>query len=101
VNRCAFCNSTILFGGRRVGEYVFCNSRCLLHGRPFLQADQQAAVADLNEALRELRDDLLLLADEVQQLRTAVGEANERVDFTERALVQLREAIKPPPAAGR
>lgn len=28
MNNCSYCNSLILFGGRKVGDFVFCNDRC-------------------------------------------------------------------------
>jgi hypothetical protein len=28
MNNCSYCNSLILFGGRKVGDYSFCNDRC-------------------------------------------------------------------------
>ncbi len=30
--RCAHCNTLILFGGRRLGEFRFCNDRCMQRG---------------------------------------------------------------------
>lgn len=97
--QCAYCSATILFGGQRAGDYVFCNARCLLHGRPLLLANDRVDVADLDQTVRDLREDLLIVVDELQQLRASLNEANERIDFTERALVQLRGAMKVPPAS--
>lgn len=88
--RCAFCSTTILFGGKRVGDHVFCNGRCLLRGRPLLLADD--STNDLWDAMDALREDMLVLADELHELRAAMSETNERLDFSERTMVQMREA---------
>jgi hypothetical protein len=37
---CAFCNSTILFGGASVGGRRFCNARCAERGTLLTMADQ-------------------------------------------------------------
>ncbi|MEP6573776.1 MAG: hypothetical protein ABJD11_13820 [Gemmatimonadota bacterium] len=96
---CAFCNTRIVFGGRRVGEQVFCNAHCLLNGRAQMVVTDQASVVDLREAVRELRDALLVLAEEVEQQQTTIGETAERLDFAERALAQIRNATLPEPPA--
>ena len=88
--RCAYCNATILFGGRQVGGYQYCNTHHALAGRA-LQPETQSDLAGLHEQLRELRDDLVSLAEEVQQQRASLSEVAERLDFVERTLVQLRE----------
>ena len=49
-------------------------------------------LAGLREAIRELREDDTLLRRELGEARTQIAELAERVDFTERALVQVREA---------
>jgi len=53
--RCSACGSTILFGGRRLGDLRFCNDKCLARGRYLTFADQipDAMVDDL--ARRTLR----------------------------------------------
>jgi hypothetical protein len=37
---CAYCNTTILFGGKRSGELRFCNEKCLQKGSLSLVANQ-------------------------------------------------------------
>ena len=37
---CGYCNSTIIFGGKREGSLRFCNDKCLHAGR-LIQASQQ------------------------------------------------------------
>lgn len=37
---CAYCNTTIILGGKRVGDYRFCNDRCLAKGRVLVEAEQ-------------------------------------------------------------
>ena len=34
---CGYCKSVIIFGGKRDGEFVFCNDRCHEKGRDFLR----------------------------------------------------------------
>lgn len=87
--QCANCNATILFGGHQAGEFRFCSARCLMIARPSLAADNLAR--DVADDLEQLRDDVMLLAEELQQQRTAQTELHERVDFLERALAQLRD----------
>lgn len=87
--QCATCNATILFGGHRSGDLRFCSARCLMMARPSLAADDLAR--DVADDVDQLRDDVMLLAEELQQHRTAQAEMYERVDFLERALAQLRE----------
>ena len=36
--QCAYCGSTIAFGGKREGELRFCNANCLEKGRPLIIA---------------------------------------------------------------
>src|SRR5690242_16200146 len=38
--RCAYCESNILFGGKRLGEDRFCNDRCLAYGSAITRARQ-------------------------------------------------------------
>lgn len=90
--RCAYCNATILFGGRTVGDHQYCSSHHALLGRAMLGGESQSDLAGVRELIRELREDMLALADEVQQQRASVTEAYERLDFVERALAQLRES---------
>ncbi len=85
---CAYCNATILFGGRRVGEYQYCSTHHALLGRSLVQA----AEASEHGGVRELNEELIALADEVERQRVALADAQERIDFLERALVQLRDA---------
>jgi len=92
--RCASCNRTILFGGHRLGEYRFCSPRCLLLARPGLVPNEQGGAGDTQDAIGCLREDIMLLVDELQQQREALSEAQERVDFLERTIVQLREAAR-------
>jgi len=87
--QCANCNALILFGGHQAGEFRFCSARCLMLARPSLDAGDLAA--DITDDVGQLRDDLMLLAEELQQQRTAQVEMNERVDFLERVLAQLRD----------
>lgn len=90
--QCANCNATIIFGGHQVGEYRFCSSRCVMMARPSLAAGELAGgVAD---DLGQLRDDIVLIADDLQQQQTVQAELNERVDFLERTLAQLREEMR-------
>ena len=46
---CSACGTTILFGGKRLGDLRFCNDKCLARGRYLAAADQvpEAAVSDL------------------------------------------------------
>ncbi len=92
--RCAYCNATIVFGGRQVGEYQYCSTHHALLGRA-LQPDTHSDLAGLREQVRELHEDMLSLAEEVQQQRASLSEAAERLDFVERTLVQLRERPSP------
>ena len=87
--KCAFCNKTIVFGGRRVGEHTFCNAQCLIHGRQLVTIDENADAAGLRDAVQALRDALLVLAEETEQQRTLLTEVTERLDFAERSLTQL------------
>lgn len=52
---------------------------------------------DLWDVIDELREEMLALAEEMQELRTSLVEANERLDFSERVLAQIKE----PPAMPR
>lgn len=38
--QCSNCGSTILFGGKKAGEYRFCSKKCLSVGQYMLIADQ-------------------------------------------------------------
>ncbi len=40
MSTCAVCGSTILFGGKRMDEYRFCNDTCLAKGRHLAVASQ-------------------------------------------------------------
>ena len=93
--KCAFCNKTIVFGGRRVGEQLFCNAECLIHGRQLGAIDEHSDVAGLREAVRNLRDALLVVAEETEQQRTLLNEVTERLDFAERRLAQLGASATP------
>jgi hypothetical protein len=93
--KCSFCNKTIVFGGRRVGELLFCNAECLIHGRQLVTIDENADAAGLREAVRDLRDALLVVAEETEQQRTLLTELTERLDFAERALAQLGASATP------
>ena len=88
--QCAFCSTTIIFGGRRLGEHLFCNARCMMQGRAIIVAE--GGDNEIWDVISEMREEMLALAEELQEVRTALSEANERVDFAERALVQLRES---------
>lgn len=88
--QCAFCSARIIFGGKRLGDDVYCNARCMLQGRAIAVAE--GGDNEIWDMITEMRDEMLVLAEELQELRTALSEANERVDFAERALVQLRES---------
>ena len=88
--QCAYCNATILFGGHRRGEFRFCSPRCLMAARPSLLAEE--AAGEVKDELAQAGDDVLILAEELQQQRAALSELQERVDFLERALARLRDA---------
>jgi hypothetical protein len=63
-------------------------------GRSLAQADAQAHRGDARDTVRELQEDIVALAEEVQRQRALLSEANERIDFLERALVQVRETAQ-------
>ena len=88
---CEQCGSTIVFGGHRIGDHRFCSARCTILARPLLMAETRAEEGD------SLRDDMLLVIEELQQQRLQLAELAERVDFLERALAQLR-SVHPPAA---
>ncbi len=46
---CSSCGTTILFGGKRLGDFRFCSDKCLARGRYLTVAERipDAAVADL------------------------------------------------------
>jgi hypothetical protein len=92
MTRCAYCNSTILFGGLRVGDHTYCNTRCRLRAQTLHLPPADRDVADLHAIITALHEDLLHLADEVHETRTALAEINERVDFLERSVSQLKAA---------
>jgi hypothetical protein len=92
--QCANCRATIIFGGHRLGDYRFCSSRCLMEARPTLMAEGSADVGGGKDELSQLREDLITLAEDVHQLLTAQEGVQERVDFLERALFQLREEVR-------
>jgi hypothetical protein len=96
VGNCGVCNATILFGGHRIGDTVFCSGRCLILGRSLVQPERQTDAGISLEAIRELREDVAALADDVQRQHDLLTDATERVDFLERALVQLREVHSAP-----
>jgi len=50
---CAYCNTTILFGGRRRGELRFCNDKCQQQGALASVADQLPA-ADVAAFIRRV-----------------------------------------------
>lgn len=87
---CTVCSATIIFGGRRLGEHVFCNSRCMMQGRALLAAE--GGEDELWDVIAELRDEMLIMAEEMHELRTSLAEANERLNFSERVLTQLKES---------
>ena len=93
--KCAFCNKTIVFGGRRVGKLVFCNSECLIHGRQLFTIDENADAAGLRDAVHALRDALVVLAEETEQQRSLLTELTDRLDFAERSLAQLGASATP------
>lgn len=93
--RCSFCNKTIVFGGRRVGELTFCNAECLIHGRQLVTIDENADAAGLLDAVHDLRDALVVVAEEVEQQRMLLTEVTERPDFAERTLAQLGASATP------
>lgn len=45
--------------------------------------------------MRDLRDALLVVAEETEQQRTLLTELTERLDFAERALAQLGASATP------
>lgn len=93
--KCSFCNKTIVFGGCRVGKLTFCNAECLIHGRQLVTFDENADAAGLHDAVRDLRDALLVIAEETEQQRTLLTELTERLDFAERALAQHSASATP------
>ena len=95
--RCAFCNQVIVVGGLTSGDRRYCSEACLLKGRALVQDDARDGLSGFRETIRELREDLDALADEVEQQRRALAEAAERLDFAERRIVQLHEAAAEPP----
>lgn len=38
--KCAYCGTTILFGGKKLEDLKFCNDKCLSHGQVTLLAEQ-------------------------------------------------------------
>ena len=82
--QCEQCGSTIIFGGHRLGDHRFCSARCTVQGRQMLLAE---ARVDDDDSMRE---DMLVVLEELQQQRLQLAELHERVDFLERALAQLR-----------
>lgn len=52
---CANCGTTILFGGKKAGNYRFCNDTCLSNGQYLLLADQipDSIVLQHTKALHE------------------------------------------------
>lgn len=90
--QCTQCGATILFGGHRFGAYRFCSARCVVLGRQLLVAQDRADVHGDEGDLAEVRENVSIVIEELQQQRVAVGELQERVDFLERALAQLRTA---------
>ena len=51
--RCAYCNSLLLFGGRKVGTYTFCNAKCQ-QGAHYLAIAQQIPEQTLLQAIQQL-----------------------------------------------
>lgn len=88
--RCAFCDATIIFGGRRVGDLQYCNTHHALMGRGLTVAPSDTSIAELQNVIRFLHEDVMALAAEVQEQRVGLAESQERVDFLERALAQVR-----------
>jgi hypothetical protein len=88
--QCTQCGATILFGGHRFGEYRFCSARCVVLGRPLLLAQDRADTRGDEGELTELREHVGIIIEELQQQRVAIGELQERIDFLERALAQVR-----------
>lgn len=37
---CAYCSTTIIFGGKQVGSYRLCNDRCVAKGQLLVTAEQ-------------------------------------------------------------
>jgi hypothetical protein len=95
MTRCSYCNATILFGGIEVGEKRYCNARCRLKARSLLSITDPTDVSDLHAIITALHEELLQVADEVHALRGALAEAQERVDYLERSVAQLKSARNP------
>ena len=96
--RCAYCNKMILFGGKRHRGHRLCSNRCLL--RLMIHAEgQEDGLSGVSEIILELREDVDALTTEIADQRAALTEAVERLDFAERALVQLRNAPAVPPGS--
>ena len=87
--QCAQCGATILFGGHRIGDHRFCSARCRIAARPLIASEASV------EECEALREDILVLVDELQLQRAQLAELAERVDFLERALAQVRQARAP------
>jgi len=51
--RCAYCNSLLLFGGRKVGNLTFCNAKCQ-QGAHYLSIAQQIPEETLLQAIQHL-----------------------------------------------
>jgi hypothetical protein len=95
---CAVCNATILFGGHRVGGLAYCSARCLLLGRSLDRSDTRPDDTR-DTAVREMREDLMALAEDLQRDHELLTEVAERLDFLERAVISLRaqeKTVEPP-----
>ena len=103
MSSCAVCNATILFGGQRVGELIFCSARCLILGRSLYEQHLEREPASDSPSIREIREDLIALAEDLQRQQWLLTETAERVDVLERLLTRSREAERdePPPSGTR
>ena len=70
----------------------------MIQGRQLLQIEEEDDVPALRDAVRDLREAILVLAEQVDQQQTALAETTERLDFAERTLAQLRIEPFPKPA---
>lgn len=93
--RCANCGAMVIAGGVRDGDTLYCGEVCRHRSRSNVRSDDQLDVAGFRELVRELRDDVSALQDEVERQREALSQSDERLDFLERTVMQLRN---PPPA---
>src|SRR5512140_2590260 len=52
---CAVCNTTIVFGGKKLGERRYCSDKCLQKGQVWLLAAERVTEEDVRRAVEEMR----------------------------------------------